>query len=421
MSLSKRYMLSVFFVAILVRIAVMLISESWRFTSESQFGYELGQLARSLATGNGFVRIRSTGQASFAAFPPVYPFILAGFFSIFGIYSHTAAFAVLLFQTLCAGVSSVLLLLIATRLWAPRAGLIAGSIWAFYPTSVFFSVIHVWYSELAVMLLLTGVLIALTTRDPIRFSTVVTFGALTGLLVLTDPTLTIYLALLLLWMVLRRGEQIRRKLMLVFSSALAVGLVVSPWAIRNWVVIGAPVMKSNFGEQLFIGNNPLAVGEVNRKERLQAYTTRDQEELAYHRSQGEIATDRYFRDTAMEWIQNNPLRFAHLTIKRIWYFWAGGLDRKSLLRLTYYTPLLLLGLSGLWLGFRQGNLTPIWLFILVYPLPYYITHAETGRYSYPIEPFVVSLASIQLATWFGRKSVLNFELSKRYAHKANVG
>jgi hypothetical protein len=279
----------------------------------------------------------------------------------------------------------------------------------------------VWYSELALMLLLIAVLIALTARHPIRFATVVTFGALSGLLILTDPTLTIYLALLLLWMVLRRGDQIHRRLMLVLSSALAVGLVVGPWAIRNWVVIGAPVIKSNFGEQLFIGNNPLAVGEVNRNERLQAYTTRDQAELAYHRSQGELATDRYFRDAAMEWIQNNPLRFAHLTTKRIWYFWVGGVDRKSLLRLTYYTPLLLLGLSGLWIGFRRRDLTPIWLFTLVYPLPYYITHAETGRYSYPIEPFVVSLASIQLATWLGDKSVFNLKFSKRYAHQAKVG
>jgi hypothetical protein len=34
---------------------------------------------------------------------------------------------------------------------------------------------------------------------------------------------------------------------------------------------------------------------------------------------------------------------------------------------------------------------------LIYPLPYYLTHVARGRYSYPVEPFVVLLAAVPLA------------------------
>jgi 4-amino-4-deoxy-L-arabinose transferase-like glycosyltransferase len=405
-SLSWKPLSVVFLSALLVRVAVMLVLQSWEFKSNWEFGWELAELGQSLVKGNGFTRIRSDGQLSMAAFPPVYPIILAVFFSIFGTYSRAAAVGVFMFQSVCAGVIAVLLAVIGTRLWNAKIGVIAALIWAIYPTSIFYSVIHVWYCELAAMLLFLAVAIAVAAQSPPSLSRAALFGTLSGVIILTDPTLSIYLAMLLLWMLIRQGAKLPGLVVLLLTGGLAVGAVLSPWAIHNWLVLGSPrIVKSNFGEALYLGNNPVAEAGSPKAERLEAYTTLDEKELNYYRNQSELVADRYFMGKALEWIQDHPFRFAQLTAKRIYYFWlpSPGLGRKSWLRFAYFGPLLALALYGLWIGGRHfWQLTPIWLFMLIYPLPYYLTHVAAGRYSYPVEPFVVLLAAIPIGFLFQR-------------------
>jgi 4-amino-4-deoxy-L-arabinose transferase-like glycosyltransferase len=394
----------VFATAVAVRIAAMLVLRSWEFQTDWEFGFELSKLGRSLANGNGFTL--NEGESPTAAFPPVYPLVIAVFFSVFGSYSQAAAVAIFLFQSVCAGLVAILLGLIGTRLWNYKAGLIAGFVWAFYPTSIFYSVIHVWYCELAATLLLFAVTIAIMARPPASFTRVFLFGALSGLVILTDPTAAIYLALLLLWMLLIQKVKVPNLLALLLVGGVTVALVVSPWAIYNWFLHGSPrIVKSNFGEALFLGNHPLAVGENTSAERKRAYATLDPKELNYYRSQPEFVADRYFMGKAMEWIQSHPLRFARLTAYRIGYFWTVNttLGPNAWLRFAYYGPLLGLALYGIWIGIpRLWDLAPVWLFLLIQPLPYYVTHVAAGRYSYPVEPFVVLLAAVPMSFWLTR-------------------
>jgi hypothetical protein len=81
------------------------------------------------------------------------------------------------------------------------------------------------------------------------------------------------------------------------------------------------------------------------------------------------------------------------------------LGTESWVRLAYFGPLILLAFCGHWYGKRHWwELAPLWLFILVFPLPYYVTHVDRGRYSYPVEPLVVLLAAIPLAAWYSHTS-----------------
>ena len=85
---------SIFFivlVAFLLRLAVITIGHTYRITPRRdhfQFGWEMGRIARSIATGQGFSSPTDlpTGPSAWA--PPVYPYILAGVFKLFGIYSN---------------------------------------------------------------------------------------------------------------------------------------------------------------------------------------------------------------------------------------------------------------------------------------------------------------------------------------------
>jgi hypothetical protein len=404
--LSRKSLVVIFVSALAVRVAFMVVLRSWEFPDQWYFGQELGKIGRSLAEGRGFGFWHTpTGK-----FPPVYPFLIGGVFIIFGVYSQAAAVILFLFQSICAAISAVCLAILGSRFLGRQEGLITGFIWAFYPSSIFHSVKCIWYSELALMLLLILIAIA-TSGKPVRLLYQVAYlGGLSGLLVLTDSTMVIYCALLLPWMLYVREVRLRRWIGLAVIWVIVAGVVVSPWAIRNWKVLGSPgILKSNFGLELFLGNNSFSSGGGINEERRQAFEALNQEEHAYHRVQPESFYFSYLQDKALEWIRTHPLSFLQLTARRFWNFWGkfpstgpGTWSRWSWLQLVWYAPLALLGLYGFWYGIRRRwQSAPIWLFLLVYPLPYYVTHVQLYRYRYPVEPFIVLLAAVPLTVWFG--------------------
>ncbi len=406
-SLSRKYFLTIFTTALVVRIVCMIVLQSWEFPNQWEFGWEIGKLGRSLASGHGF----SVENIPIAKFPPVYPFLVGGVFAVFGVYSKVSAVILFLLQSICAAFTAVCLVILGNRFIGRKEGMIAGLVWAFYPSSIFHSVVRVWYSELAIMLLLLLIIIACTPKPSPLFPRVACVGLLSGMLILTDSTMALYPALLVLMMLYVWKVDLWRWIGLLLIWCVAAGMVVTPWAIRNYLVLGTPgILKSNFGLELFFGNNPYSTGGGIDKERYQALEALNQEEHAYYRAQSEFVYYGYLQNKALEWIRTHPLRFLQLTAKRFWYFW-GKFPRRhpdiwsyhSWLQLIWYGPVAVLALYGFWYSInRRWNLTPIWLFLLVYPLPFYVTHVQLYRYRYPVEPFLVLLAAIPLTILFTR-------------------
>jgi 4-amino-4-deoxy-L-arabinose transferase-like glycosyltransferase len=284
---------------LVVRVALMVILQSWEFPHEWAYGHEMGRMGRWLAEGQGF---SLDGETPTAKFPLVYAGVVAGAFSVFGVYSKAAAIGLFLFQSVCASLTAICLVVLGNHLLGRTAGLIAGFAWAFSPSSIFRSVSRIWYSELAVMLLLLAITIAATAKGSPTVRRSALLGGLSGLLVLTDSTMVLYLVLLLLWMLFARGVKLPRFIASVIVWGLAAGVVVSPWALRNWFVLGSPqIVKSNFGLELFLGNNPFSSGTTKQEE--QAFAALDQEEYAYYRAQPERVYYRYLQDKALEWIR----------------------------------------------------------------------------------------------------------------------
>lgn len=382
---------------VLVRLAAMVLLQSWEFNREWAFGFEMGRMGYWLAEGEGFTL---DGEAPTAHFPPVYPLVVGALFHIAGPYTPAAAVGLFLFQTACAAVTAVMLAVIGDRLFGRRAGLVAGFLWVILPASIFYSAVHIWYSELAVMLVVLAAALVVTAERVPRARRVALLGGLSGLIVLIDSTMGLYLALLLLAMLLTRRVGVARFVGSCLAWGFAAAIVVSPWMLRNARTLdSARLAKSNFGLVLFTGNNSFSSGTNDRSEIAQAFAALDQEELQYHRNQSEIVYYDYLRDKALEWIRTHPSHFLQLTGKRVWYFWVmipNGL--KSWLHLLYFGPLAILAAYGLWRSRRRiWELSPVWLFLVVYPLPYYITFLRHGRYTYPVEPFVLLLAAVPLA------------------------
>src|SRR5437868_12540563 len=114
---SQRYsILFIILIAFFLRLAVVTIGHTYRITPRRdhfQFGWEMGRIARSIALGEGFSSPTDlpTGPSAWA--PPVYPYVLAGFFKLFGIYSALSGWMILAFNSVFSALTCITLYRIA--------------------------------------------------------------------------------------------------------------------------------------------------------------------------------------------------------------------------------------------------------------------------------------------------------------------
>jgi 4-amino-4-deoxy-L-arabinose transferase-like glycosyltransferase len=143
-----------------VRVLYMVITHSYRVIVIDGSVNEMERLAYSLATGSGFWApyVVDTGPSAWTA--PVYPWLISLAFRTFGVYSYAAGFAVLLFNSICAALTSWTLYRIARRVFNETVAVWSGWVWAFLPYSIRWSV--TWVSETSLSAFLLSPLFMLT-------------------------------------------------------------------------------------------------------------------------------------------------------------------------------------------------------------------------------------------------------------------
>src|SRR6516162_6821964 len=124
---------SIFFIvliALFLRLAVITLGHTYRITPRRDhfpFGWEMGRLARSIAQGRGFSSPTDLDSGPSAWTAPVYPYILAGIFKLFGVYTRASAWGILACNSLFAALTCWPLFRIANRLFG--AGVARGTAW----------------------------------------------------------------------------------------------------------------------------------------------------------------------------------------------------------------------------------------------------------------------------------------------------
>ena len=205
--------------------------------------------------------------------------------------------------------------------WACRvAGIGAGVVAAFaaaaYPPLVWISSYAMSESLYAVLALMAARLIdrAVASATSGRANGLaVACGAAIGLAVLTRPAILLFLALVVIWLVVRR-----RGWMAVAVVAGAV-LVVAPWTARNQVAYGRFVLVASEGGVTFwTGNNRLARGEGD----LAANPGMKRVALAIEHAAGD-ATPEALEDTfykaALDDIRSDKARWVGLVVRKMFY------------------------------------------------------------------------------------------------------
>jgi hypothetical protein len=225
------------------------------------------------------------------------------------------------------------------------------------------------------------------------------FGILSGLVILLNSTLLLFLPVCGVWMLLGARKSKAPILPVLLRGGLACMLLLgclAPWMIRNYTVFHAFIpLRGNLGAELhqsileehlgFPWGATIPVCEVCPV--FQQY--RQMGEAAYVRREGELAK---------ELIRTHKLRFVEYSLKRFYFFWVSlpkppekGVLVEAVREMNYFF-VSLGALLGLALALKQripGAVLFAWAFALV-PFTYYFITVQ-ARFRHPLEPIMTIL------------------------------
>src|SRR5262249_36207123 len=141
--------------ALIIRVVVMCFLYGEQLDPERdhwRFAYENGRLARSIAEGRGGSSPLFADTGPSAWMTPLYPYLIAGVFRIFGVYSTASAFVLLSFQALISALTCLPIFYLARELFGLRVGLWSGWAWVVFPYAIYFPVERIWGTWLSTLL-----------------------------------------------------------------------------------------------------------------------------------------------------------------------------------------------------------------------------------------------------------------------------
>jgi hypothetical protein len=422
-----------FWIGFAIRVLYITLAHSYHIRllqDHFQFGWEIGRIARSLATGNGYADPFTGHTGPTAWSPPLYPLLLAGVFKLFGVYTPLSAWAILTVNSLFSAAIAPAVYEIAHRCYdaAPTpsnrsVALWSGWLWALYPAACQYAVHWVWEMSVTACLFAWVLVIALRVRgigdnqtptSPNRSETTqktaqtttrwALFGILWALIFLCNSTLVLFLPICGLWMLLGATHQKTTSAILpALSKAALAGVLflacTAPWVYRNWTVFHAFIpSRGNLGAELYQSmlpeNNGFPWGITV------SYYDTDPEYRSY-KALGEVAYVQQKNVLAHALIQAKPQRFVGYALKRAFFFWVSvphpiekGLKGwfLELVREMDFCFLSIAGVLGLALSIRR-RIPAAWLFawaFLLLPIPYYFI-TSGARFRHSLEPLICIL------------------------------
>lgn len=385
------------------------------------FQQETGNIAYSLVQGKGYSNPyrRDTGPTAWLA--PVYPFLIAVIFKIFGVETIPAFFAAVFLNSLFSAAACIPIYFAGKRIAGIGVASAAAWFWALLPSAVMIPFEWIWDTSLSALLGATLLWATLALSESSRVRDWCGYGLLWGFTLMTNPSLGSLFPFLLGWAAFRayrlRGIRLGK-------PAMALGLAVLacvPWTVRNYRVFHKFIpLRSNLGLELYIGNNE---NYDPKSPHWPPPVTREREILRFLKM-GEIPFMEEEMRKARSFIFAHPGVELKLIGLRIVAFWMGTatplrdfLETDSLLIKVIFVYNFLASLGtvvGLVALYRQRNpfVFPLAIFPIAFPVLYYVTN-NSLRYRHPIDPVVFLLVAI--ATCWPWNSSASLDQSRRNA------
>lgn len=401
----------VFITGLAFAIRMVLLRVLWGTTQNPvrdnlPYGYELGRVARAIAAGEGFsspLRVWDTGPTVW--FTPIYPYLVAGIFKVWGIYSFTSRIIIQTLNCAFAALTIIPIHGIAKRTFGKSVATGTAWTWTFFPTALFFPIQWIWDTALIGLffsLIFWATLVMREKRSLLHWAG---YGALWVVGVLINPSILSLFPFFLGWLMweARKESAPWAKLAAATVLVFAIGLV--PWTIRNYRVFGKfIVLRSNFGLELWLGNNK----DVTDTSSQWTHPNDNPQEGEKYSRMGEIAYMAEKQHEAFAFMRTHPRdtvyfmfhRFANnwlgVTDTPIDYWSSGPIYAKAFLILNCLLSLLCL-LGALYVCRAcHPDAVPFALVLLIFPTIFYVTHSSL-RYRFPMDPIMLVLAAGALA------------------------
>lgn len=359
---------------------------------------EATRVAISLATGGGFADA-FPGMGPTAHLMPVMPLLVSGVLFLFGAHSSAALTVLLIGALVQFAVGLLLIDRVYARLGSPPAARHVGL--AFFCLVPIFAKeelidFRFWEGALAVVLSCCGLLAIGRVRNGELLSPARTTGAgaLAAFTFFVSPPAGLGIVAAWIMTAIPRLPQ-RRVVLLGSSAAIALALMVTPWAMRNAHAMGAPILlRDNFGLEFALGIDP-AVGSGRSSSvayegnyaRIHPYRS-VAARARLRAAGGEVAYSRMLGHAAWGWVTDHPMAFARLALRHYAAFffpqvWQSGDNHRADARPIILSLINLLGFAALLFDAlsHRFRLTPIGVFVLATALPYALVQ-PIPRYSY---------------------------------------
>ncbi|MFZ0735544.1 MAG: glycosyltransferase family 39 protein [Candidatus Acidiferrales bacterium] len=407
---------------ILIVACAVRVGFAWDYTRQNPkqalsvipFLLEAGNIAHSVATGNGFSSPFRVDTGPTAWLSPVYPLLLAGILHVFGSYTFRSYIAAVLLNIAFSTLTCVPIFFAGRRVGGPGLAATAAWLWALFPNAILIPFESIWDASLAALLAATILWATLSLADSKRFRAWCVYGLLWGFALMTTATLAALLPFLLGWLAYRSRRDGRGWLARPALAAAIAVLCCAPWTVRNYVEFHAFIpLRSGLGLQLWLGNNPEArdvwLGDL--------HPIHDSAERNHYTQEGEIAYMAEKQHAAIQYMRSHPLRVAQLAGRRFVAIWAGGTPHPLADFLKYrslwFRTVLIFNLfvaigaaAGIVLLFRTRSAYafPVPVFPIIFPCVYYFTLAQP-RYRHPIDPVILLLTAVTMreaSLWFSQ-------------------
>ena len=385
-------------IAVFLRVSWIIIGHTYKFKSADNnfgFGWEIGRFGAAIASGRGFSDPFGAPTGPTAWEPPLYPYLIAGVFHIFGIYSRASAFVLLTLNSMFSSLTCVPIFHIARRIFSEKVAVGSAWSWVLLPYVMFWCTRWVWETSLSALLIAVIVWLALTLEERDGVKPWLGFGVLWGIAALNSTVLLAFLPASGLWAWYRRAKRGKSSWTGVLVASVIFLVCVTPWLMRNYETFGEFVfLRDNFGAELRLGNGNGADGTWMEY----LHPTQDLYAMREYQAMGELPYIEMRRQEALDYIRADYGRFAVLCLKRFIYYWAGAPKAGRTWWLEQVKNSLFLASSvlmfwGLGRALRRGKPGAWLLFwlILLYSAIYYVVYPGQ-RYRHPIEPEITILA-----------------------------
>ena len=395
-SLSRRKLyILIFLVGFVLRFAFVIWAHTFVGSANSNrpFGAEVCRIAAHIAAGQGFqspFHDANTGPSAWVA--PVYPYLVASVFHLFGSYSPASALILLGLQCMMAAATGVAILALGVRSLGKPVGFWAACIWTSSPIFFRWPTSLIWDFAASALLLTVAFLMTLDVGKKGTRGNWLCLSAVWGLIALTNPAL---LSLLPFSFFQAASENRKAAMPYLRSLTFAVILflaIIAPWLVRNAMAFGHPVfLRDNYWFEFSLGNYHYSNG-------MGWAGKHPDDNLLVHEQVlklGELPFIEFHKEEALVFVRRYPREFISLTLHRILWFWDGTpvlYQANEWWQPWEFWPLSVVG----WLGFLfvLTRRPPGWLLfaaaLIVYPAPYYLAYPH-ARYRYVIEPELLLL------------------------------